>query len=200
MKKVLIALALVLIAGVGFLYLKNRELFLVNSLSMAPNLLDKDVIHVDKGYYKNNAPKRGEVVVYHSDDVPSFVHVGRVVAVGGDKVSFQYRRLIVNAQPAEKSQTTATVEMSDRKANVSVVTEQLDTAPYQVWYLEESIENLRPDPIAVPPGHVLILADNRDEARDGRFYGTTPTQKLIGKATKIVDSPSQERIGKKLND
>lgn len=166
---------------------------------MAPNLLDKDVIHVDKGYYKNNAPKRGEVVVYHSDDVPSFVQVGRVVAVGGDKVSFQYRRLVVNEQPAEKSQTTATVEMSDRKANVSVVTEQLDTSPYQVWYLQENVESFA-EPVTIPTGHVLILADNRDESKDGRSYGPTPIEKLIGKATEIVDSPNQERIGKKLND
>lgn len=199
MKKALIALVLVLIAGVGFLYLKNRERFLVNSLSMAPNLLDKDVIHVNKGYYKNNAPKRGEVVVFKTNADPEFIQVGRVVAIGGDKVSYQYRRLVVNGEPAEKSQATATVEISDRKANVSVVTEQLDTAPYQVWYLQENVESFA-EPVTIPTGHVLILADNRDEAADGRQTGTTPIERLIGRVTKIVDSPNQERIGKKLND
>ena len=35
---------------------------------------------------------------------------------------------------------------------------------------------------AVPPGHVLVMGDNRDNSKDGRFFGLVPFNVIKGKA------------------
>jgi len=58
------------------------------------------------------------------------------------------------------------------------ITKELVTAPYSV-HMETQI---------VPEGHVFVLGDNRDNARDSRFFGALPRSRVIGKVVTQPDS------------
>jgi hypothetical protein len=45
----------------------------------------------------------------------------------------------------------------------------------------------------VPPGHYLMIGDNRDNSDDSRGWGLVPDKNLVGKATRIWFNFDQQR-------
>jgi len=107
------------------------EPFSVPTESMAPTLLAGDHVLVDKLAYRFSAPRRDDLVVFHSPSDGEIL-LKRVVALGGDRVGIEDGVLLVNGR-------------ARREPYVDL--ERFDTAYF--------------GPVRVPAGSVFLLGDRR---------------------------------------
>ena len=171
--------------------------------SMKPSILEGDRILVHKLAYdlrvpftlrriaQWDAPARGDVVVFLSPEDGKRL-VKRVVAVAGDRVEMRRNRLWINGRASQYRRL-------DPNAIDSLTTGE--RTAYQV--IGESIEGGDHHPImtrrwlggrssfaprTIADGEVFVMGDNRDDSSDSRVFGTVPTRRVLGRATRIVAS------------
>jgi signal peptidase I len=176
--------------------------YVVPTGSMKPTILEGDRVFVWKSAYQvrfplshirlfsTGAPHRGDVVVVRNPDGGSIPFVKRLIGLPGDVVELRNEQLYVNG----KSQKTDFLPVvSDVHGEpVLLGTERLDSRPHPIRVLPERPFVRTFGPIVVPQGEVFLMGDNRDESRDGRFFGTRPVTDLLGRAVGVMWSWNSE--------
>lgn len=183
---------------IGLLILMGRSVladwYQVPTGSMKPTILEGDRVFVAKCAYQIRlpfsairlfsvaAPKRGDVVVLRNPDGGAIPLVKRVVGLPGDVVELRGERLFVNgsAQPLRLSPSSP-----DGSERAWVGTEKLAGLTHPVQILPDRPALRTFGPIRVPDGEVFLMGDNRDDSRDGRYFGPRPISDLLGKAEGI---------------
>jgi signal peptidase I len=194
----------------------------IPSASMHPNLLEGDVVLVNRLAFdlkvpltnmvvaRMGEPARGDIVTFESPTDGTRL-IKRLVALPGDVVEMRNERLYINGKGAD----------------YDVVAESLDSvrgATLRALQLSESTQaggkggrrhiQVLPDvmaprtfgPLTVPQGEYLMLGDNRDNSADSRVIGLVPRKLLIGRAERVLVSadyqgnwmPRTERFGMSL--
>jgi signal peptidase I len=157
----------------------------------------------------SHVPERGDVVVFrHPDEEADLIK--RVIGVPGDTVAVKDGRLILNGRgvtrtplPPAKIPVTANspcrvvppampVEVQASGRTYCLYTAFLETLPGGPSYtiLDQVAHGPADDfaPVRVPPGHVFLMGDNRDDSLDSRFgtyrggIGMVPLEDLMGRA------------------
>jgi len=188
-KSLLIALILAL-----FIRAFIVQAYKIPSGSMIPTLLIGDYLLVNKLAYgiKNPVkddfiyfwkfPKRQEIVVFTYPQNKKLDFIKRVIGLPGDTVQIVNKKVYVNGKLLNEPY----VQFSDPEI-----------------YPQEISPRDNYGPIKVPPEHIFVLGDNRDQSYDSRFWGFVPVKYLKGKALIIYFSwDSQDfkirfnRIGK----
>jgi signal peptidase I len=148
--------------------------FKFSSSAMENTFFIGDQFIIDKGFYRDHAVARDDLVVLRRQD---FQTVKRVIAIGGDILQAKNREIIVNGQ--------ATVEPFVRH------TRALGTDPWMDSF----------GPVTIPRGKYFVMGDNRDVSLDSRSseFGLLDAEAVAGKPLYIYRSPIQARVGKKLN-
>jgi signal peptidase I len=149
-------------------------------------------------------PQRNEVLIFKCPSDLSQSCIKRVVGLPGDRLQISKKKLIINGKVARYE------KISDQVTN-EVVKDLIQPPPERV-ILKESVNGVSRQifissedldeqygPLIVPPGHVFMLSDNRDDKEDSRKWGVVPISLIDAKAIGVwfsIDwSPTLSQAG-----
>jgi len=137
--------------------------FLVKGRSMEQTFSDGDYLIVDQLTYNFTAPKRFEVVVFHTEFIPGGsggeYYIKRVIGVPGDRVVIKEGKVILYEN---NSDTPTTL---DEK------------------YIIDGLKTIAQEPVDVvlQDNQYFVLGDNRGNSSDSRFWGPVDKSYIVGK-------------------
>ncbi len=213
------------IAAVFFIRSFLWEPFRIPSSSMVPTLQIGDMILVSKYSYGIRLPvvnrkivdfgdpQKGDVVVFKFPKDTSLDYIKRVVGVGGDRVEYRNKKLIINGveskyQPLgdylDTESLTYSKEFEEDLAGAGVRHHILndDRAPNYVPHPDRfpnrnmCTYNVEGFACTVPQGYYFMMGDNRDNSLDSRYWGFVPDDYIVGKAFLVwMNLGDMTRIG-----
>lgn len=152
------------------------QAFKIPSGSMQNTLLIGDYILVNKFIFGVKVPftdvtvipikdpQRGDIIVFKYPEDPSKDFIKRVVAMGGDTVRIENKKVFVNDVLQDHPQAIHVDPRSFPK----------DFQPRDNY-----------GPAVVPEDKLFVMGDNRDESNDSRFWGFVNVSAVRGKAFMI---------------
>lgn len=169
-------------------YVRKHQVqsFYIPSTSMEPNILKGDVLFADMRYNCSGCEgsvKRGDIAIFVYPNNRTLNYIKRVIALPGDRVHIRGHRLWINGQPL-------TVHETQDEGGL-LVTEAIDGRQWQVRWADIEPQEGELE-LTVPPGHVLVLGDNRSSSQDSRRFGTVPLPDIVGRARQIWFSKQPE--------
>ncbi len=144
------------------------QAFQIPTGSMEPTLLVGDFLLVNKFIHANTALplesvilprrdiRRGDIVVFKSPPDLSKDFVKRVIALPGETLRVKDKQVFVNDRPLEE------------KYKVHI-------------YPNYIMDGDNYGPVTVPPGHLFVMGDNRDNSADSRVWSFLPIDNIKGR-------------------
>ncbi len=184
------------------------QAFYIPSESMVPNLLVGDRILVNKFIYRFREPQRGEIVVFKAPkraapDEKDFIK--RVVGLPGDTVEVRDGKVYVNGKPSPDWMLPRVPDPSapfdqqvqerndpSRPPEALLYTFPDPNSSYDT--AEFPFEARAGQPFKVPPGHLFVMGDNRNNSKDSHIWGPLERDRVLGKAMLIFWPPGRVRL------
>ena len=124
-------------------------------------------------------PARGDIVAFHYPPDPKQMFIKRVVAIGGDRVRFHDKTLILNGIPQPEPFAMHGTDYVDSFRDNFPTAEGRDF-PSPQW-ISELPSHVVDGDLLVPAGKYFVLGDNRDDSLDSRYWGFVDKSAIIGK-------------------
>lgn len=130
---------------------QNIETFAVRSGSMKPTLFIDDCMVANKKYFNKNAPKAGDIIVYHvPKDHSAKLLLHRVIATEGHEIEIRDTKVFID--------------------NKEIKENYIAEPPNYTYRLTK-----------IPKGHIFILGDNRNNSYDSHVFGPVKLTDVKGK-------------------
>ena len=141
------------------------QAFVIPSGSMLPTLRIGDYLLVNKFVYLFRPIRRGDIIVFKfpQDETRDFIK--RVVGLPGETLEIRDEQVLVDGKP-----------LHEPYAVYSKPPQLRSPAPYHLL------------PMVIPPGHLFVMGDNRDNSLDSRAWGLLEEAKVVGEASIIYFS------------
>lgn len=203
------------------------EAFKIPSGSMIPTLQVGDHIFVNKFLYgirvpwtnikvfkHSREPRRGEIIVFVYPVDPDKDFIKRIVAIPGDTVQVCGGQVLLNNQPVRREEQPGSCEYDDYDEDrPSGSWHRVQCVAYSEWNGNEHYSTVHnhasaagsqscTTPVTIPPEHVFVMGDNRDNSHDSRFWGPVHYDLIKGKAWFIWWSAGEHtsvRLGRMFN-
>lgn len=207
---------LLFLIGFGFFRTAIADWNPIPSGSMRPNLLEGDVVLVNRLAYnfkvpltdivlaRLGEPERGDIVTFSSPKDGTRL-IKRIVALPSDIVEMRNEVLYINGKSADYRDAEIVLESDDQGKDIRALrlTETFEQGVRRIQLLEGGSVASNFGPVTVAEGSYLMLGDNRDNSADSRYIGFVPRHLLIGQAKQILVSadikgnwlPRLERFG-----
>jgi signal peptidase I len=219
---ILLRLPFVIMAAVLFAWWIQARLVHISTVvsgSMKPAIAVGDTIVAWRTGAPGHRPaRRGDVVLVNVGPGQSPA-VKRIVALGGDRLEIRRGEPVLNGVPIAREIRGEWIEpwlnegpsagwpicanMPERPGDHCVRWLLLEVPPgvpgYEVLAARPNRFSERPE-VAVPPNHVFLLGDNRDESLDSRAeatdggLGLVPDQAILGKVVFRFRMPDWEVV------
>jgi signal peptidase I len=194
------------------------EINVIPSGSMRPNLLEGDLVFVNRTAYNLKVPltdvvlarlgdpARGDVVTFHSPKDGERL-IKRLIALPGDVVEMRDERLVINGKLADYTvQGMVREPVGGGTVDAVRLTETLAGQHHRIQLMPQVDAARNFGPVTVPRDQYLVLGDNRDNSADSRYIGFIQRDLLIGRAERVLASadykgnwlPRPDRFGMSL--
>ena len=141
------------------------QAFVIPSGSMLPTLRIGDYLLVNKFVYLFRPVRRGDIIVFKfpQDETRDFIK--RVIGLPGETLEIRGRQVFIDGRPLHESYAVYNEPPLLRTP-----------VPYHLA------------PLIIPPGHLFMMGDNRDNSLDSRSWGLLEESKVVGEASIIYFS------------
>lgn len=158
----------------------------------------------EKWLVQFGTPARGEVIVFKFPENKEVFFIKRVIGLPGDKIFYENGRLFINDKAIEMTEPgdPADWEMlsqanfgnedfqnplyaTDSKDNYNHLSEKLGDHPHSVLLRKDGGYSRSGGPWTVPPDHLFMMGDNRDNSHDSRRWASSPflpMENILGRA------------------
>ncbi|MGE0706882.1 MAG: signal peptidase I [Planctomycetota bacterium] len=176
--------------------------------SMKPTVVEGDRVVVNELAYDLRVPLLGASLLRTGDPAPGDVVVlrsprdgarllKRVAAVEGQVVEMVDEVLVIDGTPLRYEELpgathTGLPERSGLPQRQRL--EHLGGRAHRVLLTPGRPAPRSFGPVQVPPGHVLVLGDNRDDSADSRAFGFVPRARLEGRVIGVAFSLDPQRF------